>query len=821
MMSFKNYKLRTKIILLVGVIFVLFIGFVSLWLVPTINEIIMDRTVARLENLVEVPHAVIQKYDAQVSAGTLSLEEAQSRAAEEIRVYRFGQGDYYFINSYEGNSVMHPINPALEGTNMLGIEDSNGVRLFSEMIRVAQNEGQGTVGYLWPKPGETEDSEKLSYVIGYNNWNWLVGTGVYIDNVRAIQSAMLRNIILGTSALVVISIGMAVFMATSISKPIEKLNTVAQEISNGNLEIEIDTSGKDEVADLSRSFEFIVNKIESVIQSAAWMDDQITAGDLTIRVDETGYSGGWLKLIQGVNGIASTLEGHIRGVPAIIMALDKEFNVLYLNDAGRDVVGIEKDAVVSSHKCYELFNTEDCKTDKCACGQAMRLGRAASSETVARPNGLELDIQYEGVPLLNKSGEIIGAFELVVDQTSIKEAARVQERQAEIQAEEARIKTKQAEYQSTEVRKLISNLDTLAHGELSINVQVESVDEDTKEIGSDFDQIYESLETMVTAIKSYIDESAEILTELSDRNLDVGISREYLGDFAQMKRSINTFTGALNEIFMEMGSASEEIAAGSSEVSGIAQSLSSGSTEQASTIEQITASMNEISDQTQLNADRAEQASSLAQSVRGQAESGQNQMNEMLSAMEEINKSSNEISNIIKVIDEIAFQTNILALNAAVEAARAGEHGKGFAVVAEEVRNLAARSANAASETTQMIEGSIKKVQDGASIADETAEALKGITVGVEKVNGIVSDITLASSEQSQAISQINEGIGQVSEVTQLNADTAQRGAAASEEMAAQADMLQETVSSFKLRSRTRKHVGGISYQSIDLEKDA
>jgi len=820
-MSFKQFKLKSKIIMLVAVIFILFLGFVSVWLIPTINNIIMDRTVAKLENLVEVPVAVVSKYQNLVTQGQLSIEEAQNLAKEEIRAYRFGSGDYFFINSYDGLSVMHPINPALEGTNMMGVTDSNGVKLFAEMINVAKNQGRGTVGYLWPKPNETIDSEKLSYVSGINEWQWLVGTGVYIDDVRAIQAAMLRNVLIGVGALVIVSIGLALFMATSISKPIEKLNDVAQEIVNGNLKVDLDTDGKDEVADLSRSFNFIIHKIENVVASANAMDTMITAGDLTARADETDYKGGWLHLVKGLNGIAETLEGHIRRVPAVIMAMDTDFNVLYLNDAGRNLTGLSNESDVTSKKCYELFNTEHCNTQNCACSKAMRQGRAASAETVARPNGQRLDIQYEGMPLKDASGNIIGAFELVVDQTSIKEASRMQEEQARIQAEEALIKEKQAEYQSNEVRKLINSLETLAGGSLSINVEVDSPDEDTLEISQDFEKIYYSLDTMVKAIRSYIDETAEILTCLADRDLNVSISREYLGDFAQMKRSINAFTDSLNSIFEEIGAASEEIAAGSSEVSGIAQSLSAGSTEQASSIQQITASMNEVSEQTRLNAKLASQAEGLASTVKEQAESGQSQMDEMLDAMEEINKSSNEISNIIKVIDEIAFQTNILALNAAVEAARAGEHGKGFAVVAEEVRNLAARSANAANETTQMIEDSIKKVHDGANIADQTAAALKEMTSGVDEVNVIVRDITLASSEQSQAINQINEGVSQVSDVTQLNAETAQRGAAASEEMAAQADMLQETVGSFRLRAKTRRSAGGVKYETIAMERDA
>ena len=262
--------------------------------------------------------------------------------------------------------------------------------------------------------------------------------------------------------------------------------------------------------------------------------------------------------------------------------------------------------------------------------------------------------------------------------------------------------------------------------------------------------------------------------------------------FEHMRQNLNQ---SMNNIHV----AAEQVAAGSRNVSEASVSLSQGAAEQASSVEELSASISEISSQTASNAENAGKANNLTIQARQQAAVGDADMKEMLAAMEDINTSSANISKIIKVIDEIAFQTNILALNAAVEAARAGQHGKGFAVVAEEVRNLAARSAKAAKETTELIEDSIAKVESGRAIAGKTAEALMIIMNNVSEVADIVSSIAKASSEQKLALEQIDQGVLQVSQVVQANSATSEEAASASEQLNAQAARLRETSDQFRL----------------------
>ena len=296
-----------------------------------------------------------------------------------------------------------------------------------------------------------------------------------------------------------------------------------------------------------------------------------------------------------------------------------------------------------------------------------------------------------------------------------------------------------------------------------------------------------------------LNEVSNDLKEVASGNLTNDI--KVRSDKDLLNISLNDMVENLNRMFGEIQSSTTQVSTGSKQIADGAQSLAQGSTEQAASVQQLSSSISEIAKKTKDNSQMAEKAATLANNIKTSAEKGSGQMDEMMSAVKDINESSQNISKVIKSIDDIAFQTNILALNAAVEAARAGQHGKGFAVVAEEVRNLAAKSAEAAKDTESLIADSIAKAELGSKIADETSASLGEIVAGIGESSRLVGDIARSSEEQTVGIAQINTGIDQVANVVQQNSATAQQSAAASQEMSGQSDMLEQLISQFKLKS--------------------
>jgi methyl-accepting chemotaxis protein len=307
-------------------------------------------------------------------------------------------------------------------------------------------------------------------------------------------------------------------------------------------------------------------------------------------------------------------------------------------------------------------------------------------------------------------------------------------------------------------------------------------------LASAFKRVVDSTKVQAAATQRVADGDLTVV-------IDVRSEKDVLGI------SLSGLVENLNQLVLSIVTSAEQVASGADLVSNSSMALSQGATEQASSVQELSASIEEIASQTRRNAQNAKTASEFATNAQTGASAGRERMKEMVRAMDEINTSAASISKIIKVIDDIAFQTNILALNAAVEAARAGQHGKGFAVVAEEVRTLAAKSAQAAKETAALIEGSIRKTEAGTKIADETSVALDRIVEEVAKAANLVEEIAVASNDQAAGIQMLNNGIAQVSSVVQNNAATSEESAAASEQLTGQASALKEAVSVFKLNS--------------------
>lgn len=328
----------------------------------------------------------------------------------------------------------------------------------------------------------------------------------------------------------------------------------------------------------------------------------------------------------------------------------------------------------------------------------------------------------------------------------------------------------------------------LALGDVEINANGDFGNDEVGELAGALKKIAENIR-----------EQALIIEKISGGDLTADVEIKSENDL--LGKKMHEMIEKTNELLKRIAGAAEQLAIGARQISDSSASLSQGATKQASATEELTASLEEISSQTNMNAQSASKANELAVVAKDSAVVGNNQMNRMMAAMEEINEASENISRIIKVIDEIAFQTNLLSLNAAVEAARAGEQGKGFAVVAEEVRELAARSAKAAKETAELIEDSIQKVNDGTKIAQKTADALRQIVEGISKAASYAGDIAVASSEQASGITQINQGIVEVSEVVRTNSATSEEAAAASEELLSQTELLRESVRKFRLKN--------------------
>ncbi len=579
-----------------------------------------------------------------------------------------------------------------------------------------------------------------------------------------------------------------IYFKGKIVDPINKVTAAIKDLGNGIIDKPL-TMKEDntEIGQLFTSYKSVLNNISVLINGFERIRHSIVVGKVTDRGRTNILKGCFNDIIFGLNHIIDSLVFYMDLIDIPIMLVNKEFKVLFMNKQALEISGKTIDEVLGTY-CYQYFNTNHCRTSDCALDCCFKSGKSCTAETIANMSSRTLDIKYTGIPIRDETGEIVCAMEFVTDLTELNIARRVSE--------------KQHNYQTLEIDRLIVQLEQFSKGTLSLDLELDSPDEDTQSIYDNFSRIYYSLTESTNSIKTYISDISEVITRLMNKDLTVNIESEYLGDFIALKASINKLAGGLNSVFTDIDSASSIVQSGAEQLAETSQNMALGASNQTDAISQINDSVNNVFEQVNRNTENADVAIRLSGNIKNEAEQGSKMLGDMVSAINDIKVASENIAGIIKVIDDISFQTNLLALNAAVEAARAGEHGKGFAVVADEVRMLSLRSANAAKETTNMIDDTLIKVGFGVKTANDTVDAFSKIVSSIKTITTTVDNIAEDTISQKSSIDEIVEKIKDIYEIAQVNTASAEETASLSQEMSGQATALKSMTSEFKLKQK-------------------
>ncbi len=559
---------------------------------------------------------------------------------------------------------------------------------------------------------------------------------------QASDSALFISV-LSISSLVA-GVIIAYIIIKAILKPVRKLCDYVKAISKGNLNANYDKSNlvNDEIGHLSQDIAVLVDTIKTMLNDISKLIINISVhGELSKRIDSSQFDGDYAELSDKVNDL---IDIYVKEFDQLVEIMEQagrgNFNATIERWPGeKAVVNNAVETLMSNLRNVYKEISELAKN-------------AANGELKKRAK---------------TDGYCGGWFDILEELNSLVNVV------------------------SLPLAEIEDVLNEISKGNFTTKLK--------GNYKGKFDAVKRSVNNTEEILLSYIQEISDVLTDISNGDLTVKIDRGYIGSFAKIKISIENITESLSQAMSQISVASQQVLTGANAVSASSTVLSQGSTEQASSVEQLTSAIEIIREQTFINTQYAENAKELSHKSRDEAITGNEQMQNLLSSIEGIKVSSDNISKIIKVIEDIAFQTNLLALNAAVEAARAGQHGRGFAVVAEEVRSLAGRSQQSAKETTQLIEDSISRVHQGTINATETAMAFDKIVRNSSEFAEVIDNISKSTGEQANVVTNVSDGIKQISEVVNSNTSSAENCAAAAQEFHAQAEVLKDLVSYFKV----------------------
>ncbi|HEX2950374.1 MAG TPA: methyl-accepting chemotaxis protein [Armatimonadota bacterium] len=579
------------------------------------------------------------------------------------------------------------------------------------------------------------------------------------QNAATARSAS-RTMIIMLCFCAIVSIGLGLFISRAVTGPIHMLVRVAEQLSKGDVNIEATYTGKDEVGTLFRSMTMVVQTLQQVLAEVASLTREAVHGKLGTRAHAQQFHGGYRDLVQGINNTLDVLVGYLDSSPCPAFIIDTNYAIQYINDAAANLIGKNKQHLLET-KCYEHFKTSDCKTANCACAIAQESGRQTEHETDAHPNGLDLEILYTALPVRDMDGRIVGAFEVIQDQTEIKKAIRAAEEQAEVVQKQAAVIQKQASYQEQEVKKLIINLGNVAKGNLHVDTTIAATDADTEAVGQNFTLINTSLQETIDAINLMVEDATMLAQAAVEGNLTARASAsKHGGDFAKIIQGVNDSLDAvvtpLNEIATRLNSLAQndltarvtgdyrgDFARIRANFNGACDALEATIKEVSSVVAHVT----ESAEQMALVAENVGKASQEVASGSQQVAEGSGEQ------AQSANSVAQNVEQLQRAIEEVAKGAQMQAVGAEQAANAAQEAVTG-------VKNIS----SLAEKTAVQAQAAGEVAQHGAKIVQDTIEGMERVRQSTaessEKVNTL--------GEASKKIGEIVEAINDIAEQTNL-----------------------------------------------------